>query len=62
MLRYSGGHDTEESRKDSVVEGWGQLSRQTRVKTEWGIWYDGEPGRKAEDETDGTVERRASRD
>ena len=45
-----------------MVEGWGELSRQTRVKTGWGIWYDGELGRKAEDKTDGSVERMASRD
>ena len=44
MLRYSGGHGTAESRKDRVVEGWGKLSRQTRVKTGWGIGYDRDQG------------------
>ena len=41
MLRYSGGHGTAESREDMVVEGWGKLSRQTMIKTGWGIGYDG---------------------
>ena len=40
MLRYSGGHGKEESRKEKVVEGWGKSSRQARVKTGWGIGYD----------------------
>ena len=44
MLRYSGGHGTAESRKDRVVKGWGKLSKQTRVKTGWGIGYDGDQG------------------
>ena len=40
MLRCSGGHDKEESRKDKVVEGLGRSSRQARVKTGWDIGYD----------------------
>ena len=53
-----------------MVEDWGKLSRQTRVKTALGMMgarqkgrrQDQGPGRKAEDKTDGTMERRASRD
>ena len=48
MLRYSGERSgaerrsggKAESRKDKMVEGWGRLSRQARVKTGWGIGYD----------------------
>ena len=47
MLRYSGkardngkAYGKAKGRKDKVVEGWGRLSSQTRVKTGWGIGYD----------------------
>ena len=41
MLSYSRGHGRAERRKDKAVEGWGRSSRQTMVKTGWGIGYDG---------------------